>query len=606
MKEKHLAHMLVGLARDRGEMEALVSVPLDGAARARYSWRQLEKMARSIACALVSIGIPEGGRVAIFSPNRPEWTIADFGVHMARGIAVPIYSTSTTSQVDYILNDSGSTAAFAGDQESFDKLASLATSGRSLTIITFDEDTDLRGVPGAYHLKDFLLLGEAPPFAEEVGARLERARPEDLFTLIYTSGTTGDPKGVMLDHAAMVGALVPHEKRIAAVGPGDASLCFLPLSHVYERCWTYYALYRGMSVHYLDNPARVKDALPIVRPAVMCTVPRLFEKIHTAIMERASNGPEWRRSLLEWAVRVGAAEGEFRRDGRRAPAWLRVKHAVADRLVLRRIRKAFGGKIKFMPCGGAPISPELESFFWAAGLFVVPGYGLTETTATVSCYEWSGFNFGSVGKPLDGIDVKIADDGEILVKSYGVMRGYWNRPAETADSFVDGWFRTGDAGKLDAEGRLSVTDRIKDIIKTSGGKLVAPQLIEAAACRDPYIEQAAVVGDLRHFITALIVPAFETLSAHARSRGIRFTSVEELVRLPEIVALYEEKVAALNKTLARFEQIRKFAILPRAFTVEEGEITPTLKVRRRAIAEKYRHILESLYAGEAPDPLVTA
>jgi long-chain acyl-CoA synthetase len=587
----------------RGGGDAVVSVPLDGAEARRLSWIQLADGARSVARALAACGVPEGGRVALLSQNRPEWVLADFGILTARAVTVPIYPSSTVGQVGFILKDAGANVAFAGGQEAFDKLVS-ATRGCAFTVVAFDRSTDLRGTPGAYHMDAFLALGSDPCRGDEVEGRLERAESEDLFTLIYTSGTTGEPKGVMLHHGGMISAFDPHRARLLPTGPGDASLCFLPLSHVFERCWTYFALHRGMTVHTLEDPTRVRDAFHIVKPAVVCTVPRLLEKVHAVVMSRIEAGPALRRGFFNWAMRAGARAGECLREVRPVPAGLRLRLALSDRLVRRKIRDAFGGKLKFVPCAGAPLSAEMESFFWAAGVRVIHGYGLTETTATVSCQESSGFQFGDVGKPLDGIEVKIAEDGEILVRGPAVMKGYWSRPEETAAVFRDGWFRTGDAGRLDAVGNLTITDRLKDLIKTSSGKLVAPQVIEAAACRDPFIEQAAVVGDLRHFIAALIVPSKETLMEHAKSRGITFASLEELVRRPEIVALYEEKVAALNRTLARFEQIKKFAILPQAFSIEAGEITPTLKVRRRAVMEKYKELLESLYAGEAPEPFI--
>lgn len=602
MTQRHLAHMLLDWSR-RGGGDAVVSVPLGGARVRRYSWKELADGARKVARSLVACGLPEGARVAILSQNRPEWLLADFGVQSARAVTVPIYPSSTSGQAAYILRDAGVELAFAGGQEAFDKLVD-ATQARPIPLVAFDASTDLRGTAGAYHLDDFLALGSAPDFEGEVAGRLERADSEDLFTLIYTSGTTGDPKGVMLHHGGIVSVMGPHESRLIPTGPGDASLCFLPLSHVFERCWTYFALHRGMTVHTLEDPTRVRDAFHLVRPAVVCTVPRLLEKVHAVVMSRIEAGSGLRRRFFEWAMGVGAEATEYRREGRTIPWALKLRLAVADPLVRKRIRTAFGGRLKFVPCAGAPLSPELETFFWAAGVRVIHGYGLTETTATVSCQEYSGFQFGDVGRPLDGTEVKIAPDGEILVRGPAVMKGYWRRPEDTGAAFCDGWFRTGDAGRLDAVGNLTITDRIKDLIKTSSGKLVAPQVIEAAACRDPFIEQAAVVGDLRHFIAALIVPSQETLLEHARSRGISFASLEELVRRPEVVALYEEKVAALNRTLARFEQIKKFVLLPQAFTVEGGEITPTLKVRRRAVTEKYKELLESLYAGEAPEPFI--
>lgn len=429
----------------------------------------------------------------------------------------------------------------------------------------------------------------------ELEARLRRASGEDLLTLIYTSGTTGEPKGVMLTHANFSTTARLHDGRLLPLGEDDVSLCFLPLSHVFERAWTSYALHRGIVNCYCEDPAKVVEYLPEVRPTAMCAVPRLYEKIHANVLHRLESAPPARRRLFHWAIRTGAEAAACRREERPLPLGLRLRHAVADRLVLSKVRAIVGGRIKLMPCAGAAISREIEDFFHAAGVFLCQGYGLTETTATVSCHEMTRFRTGTVGKPLPEVEVRIAPDGEILVRGKTVMKGYYNRPEATAEVFRDGWFRTGDAGAQDPDGNLRITERIKDLFKTSGGKYIAPQLIESTVGADLYVEQVIVVGDDRRYVTALIVPAFEALEPWARSEGIPFASRQELVTSPAVLAFYRRRIDEKTKDLSHLEQIARFTLLPNALTIEGGEITSTLKVRRRVAAEKYREEIEAMY-----------
>jgi len=602
MTVRHLSHFLSEQAERFGDRTALLGRAEGPTPGPRLSWREFEAGSRAVGRALAACGVGEGDAVALFSGNRPEWLLADFGCHFARAVPVPVYPTSATSQADFILRETEARILFVGATEQYDKAREIAAGGGAFRIVLLDPALETRGESGTLTFGAFLALGEEPRWDEELRRRGERACREDLFTILYTSGTTGQQKGVMLTHANVLDVFAPHDARLRPTMPGDVSLCFLPLSHVFERGWTYYALYRGMEVHCVENPTKVMEALARSRPVVMCSVPRLMEKIQAAILQRRDASPPWKRRLFDWAVRVGGEAGEYRREGRPVPLGLALRRQVAHRVVLKRIRALFGGRLRFMPCAGAPFAADLDAFFWGAGVNTVHGYGLSETTATVCANAISGFRFGSVGPPLMGTELRIAEDGEILVRGPGVMKGYYKREAETAEVLKDGWFHTGDMGELDAQGRLTITDRLKDLIKTSSGKAVAPQFLEAGVARDPMVDQVAVVGDLRHYITALIVPAREALAEYARNHGISYQSFEELVRKPEIVALYDEKIAAFNRSLARFEQIRKFTLLPRPFTVEGGEITPTLKVRRQRIIEKYREVLDAMYADTEPTP----
>jgi long-chain acyl-CoA synthetase len=563
---------------------------------AGISWKELGESVEVTARALVALGIPEQGAVAILSQNRPQWTIADLACLTARIVTVPIYPTNTSNYARYLLDDAEARLVFVDTQAQYDKIAPLAGPDRPLTLVAFDSSVRFRDGVRSMTFDDLRAVGAAPGAAEEVEARLARVTPEDLVTLIYTSGTTGEPKGVMLTQGNLLSCFPPHDARLPALCEDDVSLCFLPLSHVFERGWTYYALSKGMVNCYLEDPAQVVEALQQVRPTVMCAVPRFYEKVYAAIFKQLKQASLPRRALFHWAVTVGGKAGRLRKDQLPVPFLLRVRYRIADALVLKKVRGIVGGRIRFFPCAGAPLSQTIEEFFHACGIFICYGYGLTETTATVSTHEAHHFKFGTVGKPLNGVQVRIGEHDEILVKGPTVSKGYFKRPEATAEAFVDGWFHTGDAGLLDEDGCLVITDRIKDLIKTSGGKYVAPQAIEAALGSDPYVEQIAVIGDGRRFISALLVPSFPNLEEWARARGIEAASREELVAHPEVVAFYQERIDRHNAGVARFKQVKKFTLLPREFTLEAGEITPTLKVRRKQVLARYQREIEAMYA----------
>jgi long-chain acyl-CoA synthetase len=567
------------------------------------SWRTLGADVRAAAKALVDLGVGEGDRVAIWSSNRPGWTIADLACIQIRAVSVPLHSTAPLSQAAYILNEAEVKVAFVGGAEQLARATALRPSVPTLAhLVVLDGSVPALGTlpqggTPALGWEDFLAAGRNSPSGAEVEARLSRASHDDLLTLIYTSGTTGEPKGVMLTHGNFASTARYHDERLPNPGESDVSLCFLPLAHVFERAWSIYALLScGMTVGYCDDPAKVAEFLQEVRPTVMCAVPRFYEKVYGMVLEKVSSASRLRRALFAWAVRAGSERARRTREGRPVPPWLSWKHAVADRLVLEKIRGITGGRARFFPCAGAPLSREIEEFFQACGVFVMCGYGLTETTATVSCHETTRFRPGTVGKPLSGVKVKISDDGEILVRGSTVMKGYYRKPKETEAVFVDGWFRTGDAGLLDADGNLLITERIKDLIKTSGGKYVAPQQIESTIGADLFVDQIAVVGEGRKFVTALIVPAFDTLEKWARSAHIQFSERAELIRNPKVVELFRERILKRSEEFAPFERIIRFTLLPEALSIERGEMTPTMKVRRREAIERYRDLVELMYS----------
>ena len=565
-----------------------------------YVERTYSEFARDIdrfGAALVALGLAAGGRVAIFSPNLPEWFVADYGILSVRGVSVPIYATNTADQAAAILDDSGARIICAGTASELAMARELRGRCPALaTIITLLPGLETEG-DGVHTLAD-LLAGEPSTLTlADVAARRAAAEVDDLATIIYTSGTTGEPKGVMLRHSNFANQFSTLDTRFE-VGPQDRSLCFLPLSHVYERSWSAYAFLKGVSNTVLTNPREVVDALAVVRPTVMVSAPRLYEKAHSAIMTRVEAAPPIRRKLFHWAIDVGHTYNTALYGGERPGGLLRLKFAVADRLVLGKVRNVMGGPKNFFSSGGAALARPVEEFFLSLGLLICQGYGLTETAPMLTCNSPGSFRFGTVGKPVDDVEIRIGEEGEIQVKGPNVMDGYWGKPEATAEAFVDGWFRTGDVGRMDEDGFLLITDRIKDLIVTSGGKNVAPQRIEALVGRDHYIDQMAVVGDKQKFVSAIVVPAFVALKDFAEEKKLQFRDNDELIRLPEVVELYRDRIREAGRQLAPFEKVKRFTLVAKEFTQAAGEITPTLKVRRRVITEKYRELIERMYRPE--------
>jgi long-chain acyl-CoA synthetase len=594
MPHSHLVQRIRGRVATAGDRPAQ-RVQRDGEWRA-ISWRELGDAIDGCARALIRAGHQPGGMVGVYARNMPEWTQADLGILAARGVSVPIYPTSAPDQVRYILRDAGIRLLFVGEQAQFDFALELLAGGDIALIVALDEQVDLRGCAQASHFRAFISAGDDPSSAKELSRREADYRMDDLLTLIYTSGTTGEPKGVMLDFANIAACFEMHDRRLD-LGDRDVSLCMLPLSHVFERIWTFYVLTRGAENAHIRDPQQVMDVIADVRPTVMCAVPRLYEKAYATIQGRVAKASPLRRALVGWATRVGTAVVAARQAGTSPSLLLALQHRLADRLVCRPLRARFGGRVRLLPVAGARLADEVNLFFQAMGFNLKYGYGLTETTATVCCYEDSGFRLGSIGTPLDGIEVKVGPHNELLVRAPTVMRGYYNKPDDTRAVMTDdGFLRTGDAGAIDAEGHLYFHERIKELMKTSYGQYVAPQVVEGALGKDPFIEQVAVVADARHFVSALIVPSFESLEEYARSINLQYQSKADLLRHSAVVEFFQTRIEALQQELARFQQVKKFTLLVDAFSVESGELTPTLKLRRRIIEDNYRDEIEGMYA----------
>jgi long-chain acyl-CoA synthetase len=594
MGKDHLALMIRDSARAHGAKNAMRYK--HGGAWQSISYAEMGEEIRAVAKALLEAGVQEGEMIGIFARNAPEWAISDFGILSARAVSVPIYATNTAEQAKYIARDAGLRLMFVGDQAQYDKVMSFKAGMPQLQrVIAFDTATKLSG-DGSMYFHDFVRIGAASGSDAEAERRLDSATSDDVATLIYTSGTTGDPKGAVLTHANFFHQFRAIDERFE-VGAQDRSLSFLPLSHAYERTWSYYVFRQGAENNYLADPKDVVTCMPEVRPTAMVSVPRLYEKICTAVLDRAGRASAARRSLFRWAMRIGKEYRYRNKEKRPIGPLLALQHRVADRLVLSKIRDVVGGEKNFFSCGGAPLSQDVEEFFFAAGLLICQGYGLTETSPMLTCNAPGAFKFGTVGRPVHGCEIRIADTGEILARGGNVMKGYHGKPVETAAAFEEGWLKTGDVGEMDEDGYLHVTDRIKDLIITSQGENVAPQHIEATFGRDPYVEHVAVLGDKRRYVSALVVPSFPALEQHAREHHIAFASREELVTRPEIVAFYERRLQGVCERLADYERIKRFALMPREFTQDGGELTPTLKIRRRFVEQKYRAIIDAMYAG---------
>ncbi|MDF2414458.1 long-chain fatty acid--CoA ligase [Aeromonas sp. 1HA1] len=588
---------LVRLMRERiarlGNKAAL-RVQQDGQWRA-IGWRTLGQAMDYCAQALIRAGHQPTEMVGLYARNMPEWTQADLGILAARGVSVPIYPTSTLEQLRYIVRDANIGLLFVGEQAQFDQALTLLKDGEIRQIVALDGKVNLRDCPEASHFQAFLVSGNHQASEQELRARETQYRMDDLLTLIYTSGTTGEPKGVMLDFANIAACFEMHNSRLD-LNEQDVSLCMLPLSHVFERAWTYYVLYCGAENVYIRDPQKVMDVIGEVQPTVMCAVPRLYEKAYAMIQAKVAQAPRLRRALFGWATGVGKQLVTSRQAGKATSPLLYAQLWLAERLVFRKLHARFGGRTRFLPVAGARLADDVNFFFQAMGLNLKYGYGMTETTATVCCYEDNQFKLGSIGTALNGIEVKLGESNELLVRSPTVMRGYYNKPDATAEVMTeDGFLRTGDAGELDSDGNIYFTERLKELMKTSNGKYVAPQLVEGTIGKDRFIEQIAIVADARHFVSALIVPCFESLEEYARSINLQYQCKTELLRHSRVMEFFDARIQDLQKELAKFEQVKKFTLLPSAFSMELGEITPTMKLRRKIIESKYQSEIEAMY-----------
>ena len=561
------------------------------------SYPEYRRSVELFALGLASLGVKRDDKVAIISENRPEWVITDMGIVCLGAVDVPIYPTLTAPQIAYILNDAAVKVVVVSNALQLAKVLKVVSEVKTLDrVILMNEKAEQRNGK-TLTFPEVSRLGEQfershPTFFREVTTK---AKPEDLLTIIYTSGTTGNPKGVMLTHHNLA-SNIKSAAEIFPLNDRDTMLSFLPLCHSFERMAGYYTgMACGSTVAYAESTETVSDNLLEIHPTIVTTVPRLFERIYSRISKQIDSSPPARQRIFRWAVNVGK-EYAHKKKTTGASTFLQLQHKLAERLVFSKLQRRTGGRIRFFASGGAALSRELGEFFEAVGITIIEGYGLTETSPLLTGNRVDDFKFGTVGKPIPGVEIKIADDGEILAKGPNIMKGYYNNPEATAEVIdKDGWFHTGDVGMFDSQGHLMITDRKKHLFVSSGGKNIAPQPIESLFLQSRYIDQFVLVGDGRMFLTALIVPEFDVLKEHATKVGISFSKNADLIQLADIRKLYENEIQNLQKDLPTYERVRRFELLPEQMTVESGEITPTLKVKREVVEKKYAALIEKMY-----------
>ncbi|UCG39048.1 MAG: long-chain fatty acid--CoA ligase [bacterium] len=562
------------------------------------SWNTLGEAFKDIARGLLQMGLGRGDCIAILSENRPEWAFADIGIFAMDGVVVPLYWTLTPAQIRYILKDCAARAIFVSNAEYLDRILKVRSELPDLgPIIVFDPLPPGPTPEGVIQLSDLVGMGREAPREvwESMGRSLASGRGEDLATIIYTSGTTGEPKGVMLTHWNFL-SNVRGVLELIHVAETDSCLSFLPLSHVFERIALYLFLYVGGLINYAESIDTVVDNLGEVKPTILVSVPRIYEKVYGRILDRVRQSSFLRRSIFKASLSIGQKVSLRLQEGQPVTGWLTRAHRVADNLVFAKLRTTFGGNVRLMISGGAPLNKHIAEFFHAAGLLILEGYGLTETAPVISANMVESLRFGTVGKVIPEVEVRIAEDGEILARGPNIMKGYFNRPQETAEAIDgEGWFHTGDIGHFDKDGFLVITDRKKSLIVTAGGKNVAPAAIENALSADQFINQAFAYGDGRKYISALIVPDWERLEKYAEEHRIHFAGREDLCRDPAVMDFMRRRVDAALEEFAPFEKVKRFRILPQEFSQEDGEVTPTLKLKRKEITRKYWKELDALY-----------
>lgn len=563
------------------------------------SYSEVRSRVETFAFGLAAMGLRPGDRVAIIAENRPEWVISDLAIISLGGIDVPVYPTMTSKQIEYIFNDAGVKMAIVSNQFQLNKVMRAYPDVASLEKIILIAEKGPIPEPDTISFSSVMDMGKAhrkeqPDLFE---TSIAMVKPDDLITLIYTSGTTGNPKGVMLTHHNIV-SNVKAAAQVIEIGPDDTMLSFLPLSHSFERMAGYYTgISCGASIAYAESVETVRDNMLEVRPTIVTTVPRLFERIHSRVMKQMDASSPAKKKIFHWAIGVGKAYAEAQKR-RKVSVGLRLSHTVADRLVYSKLREKTGGRMRFFVSGGAALGKEFGEFFEAVGLVIIEGYGLTESSPVISVNRLEHHKFGSVGPAVPGVEVRVGSDGEILARGPNIMKGYWNNPEATRQAVDDeGWLHTGDIGFLDPEGFIHITDRKKHLFVSSGGKNIAPQPIESLFLSSRYIEQFMLIGDRRMFLTALIVPDFESLREFADGRNIRYSSNADLARDPVINELMDKEINQIQQDLANYERVRRFTLLEKQFSIEEGELTPTQKIRRKVIEERYSNIIDSMYEG---------
>ncbi len=595
----HLSVLVHEQAKQYGDREEVIYKDFGGSEWKSVTWNQLSATVRQVSNALLNLGVKVQENIGIFSNNCLQYLYCDFGAWGVRAVTIPFYATSSEQQIQFMVNDAQVRFLFVGEQDQYDKAHRIFALCPSLErIIIFDKTVRISSHdPNALYFEDFLKLGEGLPRQSEVESLLKQASLDDLANILYTSGTTGDSKGVMLSHGQYYAALEANQKAVP-ITENDRVLNFLPFAHIFEKGWALLGMSVGARMIVNTYPQDVQQSMRETHPTSMSSVPRFWEKVYVGVMEKIDNAGALQRKIFHNALRVGRRHNiEYLSRGKRPPLMLHLEYEAINKTLFSIVRKELGlTNPNIFPTAGAAISPHVEEFVHSIGLNMVAGYGLTESLATVSCDQLDKvYTVGSVGRPLDAVDVKISEEGEVLLKGKTITRGYYNRPDLNDTTFTaDGYFRTGDCGYL-KDGELFLTDRIKDLFKTSNGKYIAPQMIESLLLVDKYIDQIAIIADQRKFVSALIIPEYRLLEDYARKNNIPFESREDLCANDKIHSMIWNRIETLQQPLAHYEQVKRFTLVPHHFSMENGELTNTLKLKRRVINENYKAEIDKMY-----------
>lgn len=599
MTYHHLSVLVHRRAEKYGDKVALKYRDYETSQWIPITWNQFSQTVRQVANALVELGVQEEENIGIFSQNKPECLYVDFGAFANRAVTIPLYATSSPAQAQYIINDAQIRYIFVGEQFQYDAAFSVFGFCQSLQqLIIFDravvrDPCDMTSI----YFDEFLETGKGLPNNDIVEERTSRASDDDLANILYTSGTTGEPKGVMLHHSNYMEAFRIHDIRLVDMSDQDVSMNFLPLTHVFEKAWTYLCIHKGVQICINLRPVDIQTTIKEIRPTLMCSVPRFWEKVYAGVQEKIAQETGLKKAMMLDAIKVGKIHNiDYLRKGKTPPLMNQLKYKFYEKTVYALLKKTIGIENgNFFPTAGAAVPDEICEFVHSVGINMLVGYGLTESTATVSCFLNQGYEIGSVGTVMPDVEVKIGDENEILLRGKTITKGYYKKAEATAAAIdKDGWFHTGDAGYLKGD-QLYLTERIKDLFKTSNGKYVSPQALETKLAIDRYIDQIAIIADQRKFVSALIVPVYGFVKDYAKEKGIEYKNMEELLQHPKILGLFRARIDTLQQQFAHYEQVKRFTLLPEPFSMERGELTNTLKLKRPIVAKNYKEVIDKMY-----------
>lgn len=599
MSNSYLSTLICRQAKKYGDRVALKYRNYETESWVPVSWNQFAAKVKSVSNSLIALGAGVQENIGIFSQNMPECLYTDFGAFGSRVVTIPLYATSSEAQVHYILEDAGIRFLFVGEQYQYDVAYRVQNLCKSLKqIIIYDPKVKRSaGDTNSIYFSDFLKLGGNGAFQEEVDKRTAESGNGDLANILYTSGTTGESKGVMLHHSCYEAAFAAHDKRLTTLSESDVIMNFLPFTHIFERAWSYYCINKGCTLCVNLRPQDIQKTIKEIRPTAMCSVPRFWEKVYAGVLAKINETTGFKKSLMQDALKVGREHNiTYLMNGKTPPPLLHMKYKFYEKTIYSVLKKTIGIENGiFFPTAGAAIPFAVEEFVHSVGINMIAGYGLTETTATVSCCWFDSFRIGSVGRVMPGLEIKIGENNEILLRGETVTKGYYKKEAMTRQVLTeDGWFHTGDAGYL-KDGFLYLTERIKDLFKTSNGKYIAPQAIETKLVVDRYIDQISIIADQRKFVSALIVPEYEQVKKYAAEHHIAYTDIKDLLRKQEIIDLFRLRIDTLQQEFAHYEQVKRFTLLPEPFSMEKGELTNTLKIKRPVLMKNYAAEIEKMY-----------